>query len=161
GQYRAPTPTGTIVGMHKATHPVHADWRPTPAMPQQPERYRTVVDQAVELTRRRTEEPIRIAAIARAIGISERTLVRAFRAIHDATPYRYLASLRLLDARQVLSSRSGETVTEVAMRFGFGELGRFSAAYRSAFGEFPSDTLRLATEPTQELPSSPSARSGS
>ena len=122
-------------------------------MPQQPEQYRTIVDRAVELMRRRTEEPIRIAAISRAVGISERTLVRAFRAIHGTTPYRYLSRLRLLDARRVLSSGNGETVTGVATRFGFGELGRFSAAYRSAFGESPSDTLRRASQPGQEPPS--------
>src|SRR5262245_53500549 len=126
-------------------------------MPQQPKQYRTIVDQAVELMRRRTEVPIRMAAISRAVGVSERTLVRAFRAVHGTTPYRYLSRLRLLDARRVLSSRNGETVTEVATRFGFGELGRFSAAYRSAFGESPSATLRRSLQSTQEPPSSPSA----
>ena len=119
----------------------------------QPEQYRTIVDRAVELMRSRTEQPIRISAIARAVGVSERTLVRAFRAIHGTTPYRYLSWLRLLDARQALASRNGETVTEVATRFGFGELGRFSAAYRSAFGESPSATLRRSLQPEQEPPS--------
>ena len=102
--------------------------------------------------RRRTEDPIRISEIARATGVSARTLVRAFQAIHGATPYRYLSWLRLLDARQALSSGTEEpqTVTEVALRFGFGELGRFSAAYRSAFGESPSATLRRSSQPGQE-----------
>ena len=73
------------------------------------------------MTRRRTEEPIRIAEICRAAGVSPRTLLRAFRAVHGVTPYRYLCSLRLLDARRVLSSATGDppTVTEVATRFGF------------------------------------------
>jgi len=33
------------------------------------------------------------------------------------------------------------TVTEVAIRFGFGELGRFASEYRAKFGENPSETL--------------------
>ena len=103
-----------------------------------------IVDWALQMTRRRTEEPIRIADICRAAGVSPRTLLRAFRAVHGATPYRYLCSLRLLDARRILSSATGEppTVTEFATRFGFVELGRFAVAYRSAFGESPSATLR-------------------
>jgi len=109
------------------------------------------------------EEPIRIAKICHAVGVSARTLLRAFRAVHGATPYRYLCSLRLLEARRILTSASGDppTVTEVATHLGFAELGRFSVAYRSAFGECPSDTLRhssrrrLASAPTSTPTSRP------
>ena len=116
-------------------------------MPQQPGQYQRIVDRALRMTRRRTEEPIRIAEICRAAGVSPRTLLRAFRAVHGATPYRYLCSLRLLDARRILSAATGEppTVTEVATRFGFVELGRFAVAYRSAFGKSPSATLRRSS----------------
>jgi len=36
---------------------------------------------------------------------------------------------------------STTTVTAVAMDHGFFQLGRFSADYRRAFGELPSETL--------------------
>jgi transcriptional regulator GlxA family with amidase domain len=126
-------------------------------MRRQPGQYQRIVDRALRVTRRRTEEPIRIAKICHTVGVSARTLLRAFRAVHGATPYRYLCSLRLLEARRMLSSATGKppTVTEVATRFGFVELGRFAVAYRSAFGESPSDTLRRSFRSRPESASHP------
>jgi hypothetical protein len=49
-------------------------------------------------------------------------------------------------------------VTEVAVHFGFLELGRFSVEYRRAFGERPSATLRRAMETIQNLEASHPAR---
>ena len=124
-------------------------------MARQPGQYQRIVDRALRLTRRHTEEPIRIAKICHVAGVSPRTLLRAFRAVHGAAPYRYLCWLRLLEARRILSSPAGNppTVTEVATRLGFVELGRFAAAYRAAFGECPSDTLRRTSRSRHESPS--------
>ena len=124
-------------------------------MPRQRTQYQTIVDRALRVTGRHTEQPIRIASICRAAGISPRTLLRAFRAVHGVTPYRYLCSLRLIEAHRILSSPTGKpaTVTEVATRFGFVELGRFAVAYRSAFGECPSDTLRRSSRMVHDSPS--------
>src|SRR5215510_2116315 len=123
-------------------------------MARQPGQYQRIVDRALRLTRRHTEEPICIAKICRAAGVSPRTLLRAFRAVHGAAPYRYLCALRLLEARRMLSSATGTppTVTEVATRLGFVELGRFAVVYRSAFGECPSDTLRRSSRRDCKLP---------
>lgn len=130
-------------------------------MPRQPGQYQRIVDRALRVTRRHTEEPIRIAKICHVAGVSPRTLLRAFRAVHGAAPYRYLCSLRLLEARRILSSPTGKppTVTEVATRLGFVELGRFAAAYRTAFGECPSDTLRRSSRSGHESPAHPTPAS--
>ena len=93
--------------------------------------------------------------LCRAASVSERTLRNAFRKVHGVSPYRYLRVFRMTQARQALlsaDSRRG-TVTEVAMQFGFLELGRFAVDYRSAFGECPSATLRRALE--REVPEVP------
>jgi transcriptional regulator GlxA family with amidase domain len=85
-----------------------------------------------------------IADLARIAGIERRTLLRAFQAIHATSPSRYLRALRFDLARAALSAPGAgeQTVTEVATRFGFRELGRFSLDYRARFGEAPSQTLR-------------------
>jgi transcriptional regulator GlxA family with amidase domain len=92
-------------------------------------------------------DEIRVADICRALGIGPRALARAFKAIHDTSPYRYLCGLRLIEARQVLLAKASgrNTVTQIALRFGFSELGRFAALYRAKFGESPSATLRRSS----------------
>ncbi|MEX1147182.1 MAG: helix-turn-helix domain-containing protein, partial [Sphingomonadales bacterium] len=55
-----------------------------------------------------------------------------------------LRDLRLDHAYAELSrsTRTGCTVTEVAMAAGFTHLSKFAAYYKARFGESPSDTAR-------------------
>lgn len=58
----------------------------------------------------------------------------------------HLRAVRLERARLDLS-RGGDgdtSVTEVALRWGFGHLGQFAADYKRRFGELPSQSLRKA-----------------
>jgi transcriptional regulator GlxA family with amidase domain len=108
-----------------------------------PERYRAIVAEFDAIAAAETGEPLSVGAFCTGMGVSQRTLLRAFRAVHGVSPSRYLQSVRLLQAREMLLSMNVETgtVTQVAMRLGFLELGRFAALYRRTFGETPSATL--------------------
>jgi transcriptional regulator GlxA family with amidase domain len=111
----------------------------------QAQRYQQIVDRFEQIARANIAKPASIAELCRNAAVTPRTLSRAFRAIRGMTPYRYLQQLRLSEVRRALSSGSeAKNVTEVATRFGFRELGRFSARYREAFGESPSETKRRA-----------------
>jgi transcriptional regulator GlxA family with amidase domain len=110
------------------------------------QRYQQIVDRFEEIARANLGDPERISDICDAIAVSQRTLVRAFHAVHGTSPSRYLHALRLAEARKALKNGAFENVTEVAVRFGFHELGRFAVDYRAAFGESPSDTLRHCRE---------------
>ena len=92
--------------------------------------------------------PLRVAALANLLMVSERVLRRAFQDTHGVSPSRYLRRLRLSEARRALLSAQDRlvTVTEIATLFGFLELGRFSVEYRAVFGESPSVTLRRACD---------------
>jgi transcriptional regulator GlxA family with amidase domain len=105
------------------------------------ERYRQIVDRFEQVARANLEKPMYVSDLSRLLGVSQRTLSRAFREIRGIGPYRCLQYLRLSEVRRVLSSEEG-TVTQAAMRFDFRELGRFGVLYRKAFGESPSDTKR-------------------
>jgi AraC-like DNA-binding protein len=91
------------------------------------------------------DRPLTVEDIAAAAGIGIRALQAAFRAHRGTTPLGYWRDLRLDAARADLAAgRPGESVTDIALRWGFDHLGRFAAAYRARFGESPRDTLRCA-----------------
>jgi AraC family ethanolamine operon transcriptional activator len=75
--------------------------------------------------------------------VSERTLEYAFREQVGMPPARYLRLRRLNGARRELRAAAPgtERVRDVAMRWGFWQLGRFAVEYRRLFAERPSDTL--------------------
>ena len=107
------------------------------------EQYRRIVARFEGAARANVERLVPVSELARTVGATLRTLERAVSAVHATTPFEFLRALRLAEARQTLSTcGSATTVTEVAMRFGFRELGRFAGEYRDRFGESPSDTLR-------------------
>ena len=91
-------------------------------------------------------EPITIAELSRIAGVSERTLRAAFHDVIGISPKKYAITQRLEAAHAALRQADPETttVTDVAMTFGFFELGRFAGRYRHTFGEVPSRTLRQA-----------------
>jgi transcriptional regulator GlxA family with amidase domain len=113
--------------------------------------YRQIVELIEDMARGQADEPLHIDDICRAAGVSQRTLRNAFQVVYGSSPYRHLRTMRMSEARKALLSPASpsQTVTDVAMHFGFLELGRFSVEYRRAFGERPSATLRRALETIQ------------
>jgi transcriptional regulator GlxA family with amidase domain len=125
------------------THP-----RPLRRMPRQ-----QLVARVLEFLRDNIGEPITVAELSRLAGVSERTLRAAFHDVVGLSPKQYSITGRLRAARAALSAAdpATTTVTDVAMTYGFYELGRFAERYRHAFGEVPSHTLRqvAASRPEQ------------
>ena len=99
---------------------------------------------AVQYLRDNLQEQLTLTALVQASGLTERTLHKQFRRFLGMVPLAYLRRLRLLAAREALSQPAGPSVSEVAVSVGFAHLGRFSVAYRAAFGETPSATRQRA-----------------
>jgi len=102
-----------------------------------------VVKQAIDLLEQQPEEPWTISELCRAIGVSARTLQSGFQRYVGVSPTTYLREVRLQRVHAELCNPEVQTsVSDSAFRWGFTHLGRFAAAYRSKFGETPSETLR-------------------
>lgn len=86
--------------------------------------------------------PITLGDIVAASGVPGRTLYKHFRDSKGVSPLAYLRKARFERARQEFLRCSGDvTVTEIACRWSFDHLGRFSVEYRKRFGESPSETI--------------------
>jgi AraC-like DNA-binding protein len=84
-----------------------------------------------------------IPDVAAALGVSVRSLQEGFRQWRNTTPNAFLRQTRLRLVHEALLHADESTdVTAVALRHGFGHLGRFSGYYHAAFGEHPRVTLR-------------------
>jgi len=89
------------------------------------------------------DQPLSVDALALRAAVSPRAVQLAFRRHRHCTPMEFIRRARLNRIRQELVARgAGATVTEIAMKFGFVHMGRFSEAYRRTFGERPAQTLR-------------------
>jgi AraC-like DNA-binding protein len=102
---------------------------------------REVVERVDAWIRANVAHPISLEQLRAVAGVSTRALQAACLARWGQTPVELVASRRLEAARSLLSSERMPTVTAAALLSGFSHLGRFSIAYRRAFGESPSDTL--------------------
>lgn len=85
--------------------------------------------------------PVALEDLARAAGVSVRGLNMLCQRHHGESPMALLRNMRLDAVRARLRERPGHCVTDAALEFGFGHLGRFSSYYRERFGELPSQTV--------------------
>ena len=93
--------------------------------------------------------PVHVLEICAALGVSRRTLHRAFQEVFGLGPVSFLRHKRLCTVHSILhqSAPGSTTVAAVAMDQGFYELGRFAQYYRAMFGERPSQTLGVGAGP--------------
>lgn len=103
------------------------------------------VRRAIEFMEANISQPITVAAVAAAVNVSARALQNGFRAFRDTTPHAYLTMLRLRAAREDLCDPGNiDAVREICLKWGFFHFGRFSALYKTTYGENPSETRKSA-----------------
>lgn len=114
------------------------------AQPSTPRSVRAVIDYCEGVT----ESVPTIGDLARIAGVSVRSLQESFKTHVGLTPTEYLREVRLRHVNRdlILADMESSSVSEIASRWGFTHLGRFSRMYADRFGELPSLTIRREPE---------------
>jgi AraC-like DNA-binding protein len=108
-------------------------------------RPRTVA-RVVDLIEEHPEAPYTISDLARHAGVSARRLQQGFREHVGSTPMEFLRHTRLERAHRDLLCGE-DSVTDIALRWGFPHLSRFAHAYRRQYGVPPSEARRTRGAP--------------
>jgi len=92
------------------------------------------------------KEDFFINTLAEQFSISDKSLENHFSALFGVTPKKLITMFKLNQAHEELcyANESDVSVTDVAQRWGFSHLSRFSNTYRDVFGALPSEDLKLS-----------------
>ncbi|OQO92591.1 AraC family transcriptional regulator [Saccharomonospora piscinae] len=101
---------------------------------------------AIDVMYRNMSEQVTLEDMARAAMFSKFHFSRVFQKATGVSPGRFLAAMRLQEAKRLLLSTS-LSVTEVSQRVGYQSVGTFSARFRSSVGMSPSAYRRMGGAP--------------
>lgn len=96
---------------------------------------RQEIDRACEFMDKHFTERIYLDQICRHAGLSKSTLLRAFTKAKGITPYRYLETVRINEAKKLLAN--GMSPLEAAIQTGFSDQSHFTNYFSSFIGLAP------------------------
>ncbi|KAE8755301.1 helix-turn-helix domain-containing protein [Paraburkholderia madseniana] len=88
------------------------------------------------------DEPLRMDALARAAGVSTRTLQNGFSQFLNTSPGGYIRERRLEAVHRALQTQPERSVTDIFVEHGVHSFGHFAKAYARRFGCLPSATAK-------------------
>jgi len=85
-----------------------------------------------------------VQEVCQNIGVNKRSLEYYFNHQIGYSPYQYLKRhrLNLVRCALLVADPHETTVTQIAAKYGFNEMGRFAGYYRELFGDTPRKTLK-------------------
>jgi AraC family transcriptional regulator len=118
-----------------------AYWRPRGARSLTARRLR-IVDELIEA---RLGQPLSIAEMAAACGLSAGFFLRSFRAATGQTPHRYLMERRISRARRLLAE-CDDPAAAIALGTGFASQAHMTAAFTRALGVAPAGYRKIVRQ---------------
>ena len=97
------------------------------------------LQRVMEIIERHLENPnLKLATLTKEIGMSRRQLHRKLQALTNQSASRFIRSMRLKRAAELLQRRYGN-VAEVSYKVGFNNPSYFAECFRKQFGQLPSE----------------------
>lgn len=93
-------------------------------------------------------ERIYLDQICRYAGLSKSTLLRAFTKSKGVTPYRYLETIRINEAKRLLAEEMPPV--EVALRTGFSDQSHFTNYFNQFIGLAPGTYREIFSEKNED-----------
>jgi AraC-like DNA-binding protein len=88
------------------------------------------------------DRPLDVETLAAIANVSARSVFRQFKKSRGYSPLTFVKKIRLGKARALLLGADPQaTVTSIALKCGFQNVGHFASDYRLEFRELPSETL--------------------
>ncbi len=97
-----------------------------------------IVREAVEMFATHIEDPINVADVADAIGVSVRQVERMFKKTTGKSPLHYYRAIRMKAARQLVLY-SNDTMIEIALAVGYASATPMIQNYEEVFGVHPQE----------------------
>ena len=89
------------------------------------------------------DKDISVDDIVKVSGVSARSLFAGFKRYKGVSPMMALKTRRLQAVHDELKLLGvGETITQIAYKWGFSHMGNFAKDYKMMFGELPSETIQ-------------------
>ncbi|MGC8778768.1 MAG: helix-turn-helix domain-containing protein [Candidatus Caldatribacteriaceae bacterium] len=111
---------------------------------------RETMERALGILRERAHENVRITRLARELGLSPQHFRDLFHRYVGVSPKTYLTVLKLQRSKCMLL-HAEYSITDIALRLGFGNVQQFSKAFRKAMGMSPVEWRRAnALQKVQE-----------
>jgi AraC family transcriptional regulator len=103
------------------------------------------VERAIECIWARYSEPLSLADIAKSALLSRFYFARTFRDATGVSPGRFLAAVRVYQAKRLLLTTS-MTITDIAYAVGYNSLGSFTNYFSESVGISPSRFRRVSRD---------------
>jgi len=103
----------------------------------------SIVDELLDWIQNNLDRPIHLSDLEERSGYSQRSLRNVFQDRFNCGPTHWIRTQRLQAARQrLLDPKPTDTVSSVAMAYGYQHLSQFSRDFQSTYRVKPSDLLR-------------------